>query len=705
MTGTASDLERTAIGYLTRFLHDDGNNGIVARSTMTSILRIVFPFAPSALKCTETTQEARISLARHLTGDSTEFTNVLVAGLGAIYSVLPNKIRLDTAAEVGNRMGREGREGMTLGFLPGRLEDEGPGIPQDVKRVFDPDVQEQINMLLDLMAFINDVLAATTYSGPIPELARTAEKLQQTIEATIRASLVGNVLYPALLESSAEDGSATAIAVYLTSIAEDDPVAPATVGQIVFRELLGLTTTSAPDDDLPYSLRDLMADLFADGSRDSAVAASTLLSALTKRYCSTFAGALFAVPAHQSTRFADDVQKVRAAQTIASTLSASRFEPLDQAGAFQHMAAEILPVALSLTPRSSVYTASAIKPYIAILRQLLPEDGEAGADLIDRKMQDAYDSDAFARMSCHPCLIGQLDQLDRRQERQHQHPPLRLHQDGPLLDSIQARLRRFFSSDPFANLEMCRVVCDISLCPMTSVDGWLSSRTKSGKRDQTAEQTAASTDDPFVESKTNTSQVAIIDILRDLLKDVDTFRAAVPEFDQHLSERREGLTGHGDDTSKDGRTNSNATEPIPLTPTKNRTPRMMSTLASYLTPRKQADTSKLAASVVDQMGTPTEVHYRQTTPILLDTPVRRVQQQDSPYSLSKRRLRIIHRPLVSDTASTISSESSVVPTSTIDSSNATVTLSDVLDNVVVLEAFVRELVAVSVVRHSLSVDE
>jgi hypothetical protein len=632
--------------------------------------------------------------------------NVLIAGLGAIYSVLPNKVRLDTAAEVAGRMGGAGKEGMQLGYSSGRSQAEVMTEETGVKPVFDADVQEQINTLLDLIGFINDILATASYNGPSTKLVGIAKGLRETIESTIRVSLVGNVLYPALLESSAEDGSATAIAVYLTSIAEDDAEAAITVGQIIFRELLGLSpaSTATLNEDLPYSLRDFMADLFAHGSRDSAVAASTLLSSLTKRYCSTFAGALVATPTDDPTRFANDVHKVQAAQSATSTLSASRFEPLDQTSAFQHMAAEILPVALSLTPRSSVYNAPTIKPYITILRQILPRDSDISSDLVDRQMQDGYDSDAFARMSCHPCLVGQLGQLDIRQE-PHQHRSLRLDYDGPLLASVQARLRRFFTSDPFANLELCRVICDVSLCPMTSLDGWLFPNTRTGKREQTIRRPV---DDPFVVNSGPASPVAIINILRDLLKDIDTFRTAVPEFDQHLSERREGLTGHKDDSIKDATTAKSraGTESAPLTPTKSRGPRMMSTLASYLTPRKQGDASnKLASSAVDDMGTPTEVHYRQTTPILLDTPVQRVQQQDSPYSLSKRKLRVIHRPLISDVASTISSESSVAPASTIDSSSATVTLSDVLDNTVVLEALVRELIAVLVVRHSLSVDE
>lgn len=686
----------------------------MARATISFILRIIFPSSSTATSNdnTEAFQDVRVSLARYITGPSAEFINVLIAGLGAIYSVLPNKVRLDTAAEVASRMGA-GKEGMQLGYLPVRPEAGAETAALGVKRVFDTDVQEQIIMLLDLIGFINDVLAATTYRGSSTELVKIAKDLRGTIESTIWTSLVGNVLYPALLESSAEDGSATAIAVYLTSIAEDDVEAASTVGKIIFRELLGLasasTSTPTPNDDFPYSLRDFLADLFAHGSRDSAVVASTLLSALTKRYCSTFAGALFATPTDYSTRFADDVRKVQAAQSTTSTLSASRFEPLDQAGAFQHMAAEILPVALSLTPRSSVYNAPTIKPYLAILRQVLPRDSDIGPDLVDREMQVGYDSDAFARMSCHSCLVGQLGRLDGRQEPR-QHPSLRLNQNGPLLASVQVRLRRFFTSDPFANLELCRVICDISLCPMISLEEWLFPNTKAGKLEQNVSRAA---DDPFLANTGPASPIAMIDILRDLLKDAETFRTAVPEFDQHLSERREGLTGHKDDSVKDALTGKSraGTESAPLTPTKSRGPRMMSTLASYLTPRKQSEASnKLASSAVDDMGTPTEVHYRQTTPILLDTPVQRVQQQNSPYSLSKRRVRVIHRPLISDVASTISSGSSVVPASTIDNttidnSSATVTLSDVLDNMVVLEAFVRELIAVLVVRHSLSVDE
>ncbi|GHJ88313.1 hypothetical protein NliqN6_4715 [Naganishia liquefaciens] len=693
-SGASVGLAGLAIGYLTRFIHDDAALGLTARTTLTSILAIIFRQSP-----TETMSAPRTSLARHLTGASAGFVNVLVAGLGAIYSVLPNKVRLDTAAELGARLA--GGSGMSLGYAAGAGGTEGVNKEQqaDLKCIFDTDVQAQINILLDLVAFVNDVLAATTYSGPVTELVQIAEQLRSGIEGTVRASLVGNVLYPALLESSAEDGSATAIAVYLTCLAEDDPAATSTVARIVFRELLGLTPASMSNDDLSYSLRDFLADSFAQGSRDSAVAASTLLSSLVKKYCSAFAGALIATPTDQPTRFDDDIQKVHVGHSGASMLSAPRFQPLDQAGAFQYMAAEILPVALSLTPTSSVYSAPTIKPYVALLRQLLPVDADHRADPIDRRMQDVYDSDAFARMSCHPCLVGQLNRLDRQHTKQQQHPSFRLDGAGPLLLSIQTRLRAFFTADPFANLEACKVVCDLSLCPMTSVKGWLSSR----KQERRAHKVPDELDDPFL--RREKEHIAIIDILRDLLKEADGFREVVPEFDQHLTERREGLTCHRNEIGKDAQTAPAGPESISLTPTKSRTPRMMSTLASYLTPRKQAETSKLAASAVDHMGTPTEVHYRQTTPVLLESPVQRAPLPESPYSLSKRRIRTIHRPLQSDTASTISSGSSVVPHTAVVNSNAKVTLSDVLDNMVVLEAFVREIVAVLVVRHSLSLDD
>lgn len=714
--GVPLDLDLIAIEFLTRFLHDGEEKGNIARTTIRSMLRIVFYADCDAGSNSNMGSRAevatRISIAKHLMGQSTNFVQVLVAGLGAIYSVLPTKVRLESSAEIASR---NPSGTMQLGF---EAEDPvNPAPPMEgtlPKRLFDPEVQAQLNLLLDLIAFTDDVLSASEYQGPESDLVTIASDLRTAIETTIRTSFIDNVLYPALLESSVDDGSATAIAAYLTCIVEDDDTRQMSVGTIVIQHLVGLSSSDGMES-VQYTIRDFTADLFAHGSSDSVVAASTLLCALTRRYCSVTSGSLFAQPAQVSTGFAADVNKVKARRLDNLVASILRYDSADPSGASQYMASEILPVALAVTPRSSIYSAPGIKPYLTILRHLLPpREGDDTAGIVDRQMQGSYDGDAFARMSCHSCLVDGLRQLDGRESAQREHPHLAIEPNGLLMNAIQARLRNFFTSNPFANLELCRVICDIALCPMTSIDGWLIYNKKDAKVDQVVsdQDEVDMLDNPFVERMKQTSSARVIDTLRQLVNDVDAFRGSFSEFDQYLTERRQGLMSGSESqegeihTSEVGTTEQGLGDDLALTPSKSRRPGMMTTLTSFLTPRKHSDTSKIGSSPADHMGTPTEVHYRQTTPVLLDTAVHRIPEASgSPYSMSKRNRRVIHRSLLSDTASTASSEVYTTTSSHGGNGVQPVSLSNVLDNVVVLEAFVRELVGVLVVRRSLGIDE
>ncbi|KAJ9124063.1 hypothetical protein QFC22_000856 [Naganishia vaughanmartiniae] len=716
--GSARYLAAIGIDLLTGHLHDDTETGVAARTAMSSLLRIAFDahdLGSVATAC-HFEKSARLAIAKHFCNDSTRFVEVLIAGLGAIYSVLPNRIRLDVGVEMAAKPPARERSD-----IPASSLSEDP-LNNDVKCVFDRDVQTQLNLLLDLIAFTNQTFRMTaTTKTSTDEIDVLRLRLQASIESSLKASFIDNVLYPALLESSMEDGSASAVAAYLACIFEDESsITDTSVGSIIVKHLLGSVPSTAQAGKLQYNLRDFMVDMILHGSSDNTIAASTLLDAITHKYCHQASAAILAKPRLSSTRFARDLQSFRVDKTPPTLTSQS-----------QSRITNISPRHTALT-HSQVSSASqrpstslrAIESYQSLLRRLLLSN--ATDNTTDGEIQETYESDAFVTMSCHPCFIRCLALLDSSPHHaaDEAHPQLVMDRDGLLLKAVICRLRNFFSSEPCANLELTQAICNTANCPMIGLTNWMTlDATAAPPNMTTVRDEIDSLDDPFLDlpKPRQTPKPAVLILLGELVNDVKRFRATVPDFNTRMAERRQGLLGlnRGSNAKAD-----TALQPAPAhegdpkensvfnTPTKPTRPGMVSVLTSFLTPRKQTGVassllteSTVATSADDQKATPTEDHQRQGNSVLLDSPRYRAPTVSaSPYSMSKRNKRVIHASHASDSSSIASSEvASCVPKTGL--AIPRVTLESVLDNVVVLEAFIQHLIALLVARRTLGVDD
>ncbi|CEH15260.1 RAI16 PROTEIN-RELATED [Ceraceosorus bombacis] len=195
------------------------------------------------LEAERTTSRA---LANHLV--ESDFADVLGAGLGAVYGLLPPRIlikRQRAAGQPGKGPSMLGG-GMSLG--DGVLHDETTLGEEDDLGLVDssaPEVQTQLRVLVDLTEFIQLVMrtAQTAASSSIsdPELASAAAALTSRLAESIRKSFLRNILNPSLLECSDADNSSVAVMCYLDvllqAIDDESPLADVVVGWLVGDEL------------------------------------------------------------------------------------------------------------------------------------------------------------------------------------------------------------------------------------------------------------------------------------------------------------------------------------------------------------------------------------------------------------------------------------------------------------------------------------
>ena len=216
--------------YLLRFVHREGRVGDLARAALLFLFDIAF------LTSTEEggenlhpehgrdgLQEARDALGEFiLDGD---FADVMSAGIGAIYSLLPTKLRIPSLAaqattEEGIAASASG--GMHLG---GTFDDLYYSLNDDIILLSsrDPDVRNKIDLLLKLFGFLQDIIqrcaspvvhANPNESAVSPALVLGSAITEATLDA-LRSSFLDNVIFPSILESSPQDGSSVAVMTYL----------------------------------------------------------------------------------------------------------------------------------------------------------------------------------------------------------------------------------------------------------------------------------------------------------------------------------------------------------------------------------------------------------------------------------------------------------------------------------------------------------
>lgn len=210
--------------------------------------------------------EAKLSLAEYIADG--DFSEVLGAGLGAVYSLLPSKLVVRSEAKENDAAAT----GMILGGLrtvKGR--DDGGGEAEDDDEGDEGDgvstsqnFRSLLDGLLKLLEFIQDVIRRISTTSPSPSADETSIfsqtlsstpspqallglSMRSSILAATRSTFLEHVLYPSILECSDLDGSAVAVISYI-DVMLSTLESRAGLGALVLNFLMGEDETEGGKD-------------------------------------------------------------------------------------------------------------------------------------------------------------------------------------------------------------------------------------------------------------------------------------------------------------------------------------------------------------------------------------------------------------------------------------------------------------------------
>ncbi|KAI9631978.1 Retinoic acid induced 16-like protein-domain-containing protein [Dioszegia hungarica] len=528
--------------YLLRFVHREGRTGDFARAGLLFLFDIAFlPLSDptSAKGSQDALQDAQDALGEYiLDGD---FAEVMAAAIGAVYSLLPSKVRIPGLGEQADeeQAGGPGGGGMYLG---GRISREGGA---ELPSTGDEDVRTQLDLVIKLFAFLQDIitrcsssyLAASAEASPSNAQIVGAAVSDSTLDA-IQISFLDNILYPSILESSSADGTSVAVLTYLHVILSNIDDGPLLTRLLHF--LLDTESDEAPRlaphhqpkrggrypasvdngegigqgdyfiDAGKFTLKDLILDNLSSGYAASRTAALQLLQTMLQEHC---------------------------ASSVDGLLSVTRLLPGEQ-----------LPP-LPYPPEIGLYST-----VLSVLNPSAPPFDRSpsfSAYLVD--IQSALQSDRC-------CRLDQLQSIFTSDEDQKAEiakakrkavPPHRLSPNDPVMREITRGLKEWMTRTPDENVALAAVVIIVAGCARRSLEGWMTmGGEEQGEVDAWAERVEGGYDsdnDDFPLPSSDTShpprerQPVVFQLLSGLTNQVARLRETTPGFDRFLSDRRAGL--------------------------------------------------------------------------------------------------------------------------------------------------------------------
>lgn len=277
--------------YLLRFAHREGRVGDLARAGLGFVMDVAFGFGSSSSSESNAEEvgslSARSSLSSYIL--HSDFSDVLGAGLGAVYGLLPTKLAIlrpstetqsdsedpsSTAAAGVSMLGG----GMSLGAGGGTgssnsgLESEGIDELEKLEELgIEPStskgLKEQIDLLVGMLEFAQTITKKAKIASfqsdqdedeetVLPsdsnyelqrfksEISNNVKELLIKISSSVKNLFLQNVLYPSLLECSNLDGSAIAVMSYLDVVldvlkGEGEGEGEGVLAEVVLRYLAG----------------------------------------------------------------------------------------------------------------------------------------------------------------------------------------------------------------------------------------------------------------------------------------------------------------------------------------------------------------------------------------------------------------------------------------------------------------------------------
>lgn len=643
----STHFEFLLFSYLLRYVHRDGRTGDFARAGLLFLFDIAFLDESGSPGVVDPLQEARDALAEYiLKGD---FADVMAAGLGATYSLLPSKLRVPSLAELEREDKLEDYESEvgTVYSLPAASEEA---------------VHSQLDLLLRLFGFVQDILHRCRSLAEAAEATEAGSAVGEAILDALQAVFVDNVLYPSILECSPSDGSAVAVLAYL-----DVLFANLEEGPVLHRILDVLTDTDAtpasprksraqsPTSPTRafsaaterFTLRDLLLDNLASGSIASQTAALHLLQILLSDHCRHITQSLLnVIPMANATALA------RPPLPLPGTPFDFRPRPVNSTDVHQQ--------------EPELYSA------------LVPGLDDAVQAMDDNSGFAPYLIDALAFLQADRCWQASRIPLQFVSEDgkpaelivgEHEPTPNQhaLSPSDRLVHEILNALCSWFASPPDTNIALTGALSALVRCPNRSLASWLLYDVPVPATSQKVSKADAESPRPPA-----LDLPALYQVLRDLTRHVGRFRGSVPDFDNLLSHRRQTLlfAEHLEEAMSSIEAD---------TPTPRKT--LGESIKNFWSPRKPSI-----------FGSPKQ---SETTLSPFPTPSKRGSVKSSILSSSHE----VAVEVVQGVAS-----GPWVRTSDREDEKS-VPLSHVLDNCIILEELVKELVGVITARRALGIDQ
>jgi len=795
------EYEFLLFNYLLRFVHREGQIGDFARAGLLFLMDVAMSPAESHSEAPpsfasegpppDPIRDAELALAEYiLDGD---FSEVLGAGLGAVYSLLPSKLVFNPKAA----SAASSTTGMVLGNSAVNLMEESE--KQELSRrkaralgvedASNLDFKGRLDHFLKLLEFLQDVLRRNTISDHMDAPAIVGATISQSIIDSVRHIFLENVLYPSILECSEADGSAVAVMSYievmirtlesgqlvdllvdfLVNEDNDDvrlkprhsstlnldenqmPRAPLTTSTKARRRkssAMVLLEMEAPESRKEsdyftaisrYTLRDLLLSNLRSDSQVTGTSALHLLQTMLIQHPRVTAERLLLV-------IADPTATSFPYPTVVAPGNKPVMTSEDDEDSFRYPGAEEnhrnIDDATQFSRPTTTYSTHdrEMGLYLTLVSRVhQSHDGDAFSTGYDRYLRDALFS--IQSQAAYQQPDEELITPEARQKLKH-----RLNLHDPVLSLVLESLRKFFTNTPEFNIALTGVLAMLAMHPDRSLAGWLTFAshdvpqleqqddrrqfTFTGDDDddrsidfEIEEKLANDTFSLPASSVNEKSRPVIHTIYHGLVTQLERYRALVDDFDRFLLERRQGLLFSENMTDALTVSLEFTDEPVSMPPAPEvqqppLKPKTLTTNAfvSFLTPKKSKAAKTVAASELttpvtkptntDVVASPFGRHYQDTGSIFIEPSIAEV-----PSSSAWTPGRTPHWGAAEEDVFTSSTWSEQGPHpeghKTEDAASIerpSITLSHLLDNVVVLEESIKELVAIIHARRSLGID-
>ncbi|KAF5391407.1 hypothetical protein D9757_001905 [Collybiopsis confluens] len=795
------EYEFLLFNYLLRFVHREGQIGEFARAGLLLLLDVAMsPEEPvhritgevnSSETAVDPITDAALALAEYiLDGD---FSEVLGAGLGAVYSMLPSKLefRPPTNAD------RSQDTGMVLGNMWLDTEDEKEMLEvfrakswaMGVEDANSPDFKARLDHFLKLLEFLQDVLRRNVIQNNVDASALVGTAIVNSILDAVRRIFLENVLYPTILECSDADGSAVAVMSYIDIMIrtlqdgqladllvdflisednEEDKPRPRPQSLMMLRNeppqsksgvntdkaaknrrrkssAMAILEMEAPDTRKQsdyftsisrFTLKDLLLSNLRSKSQPTATAALHLMQAMLLQHPQLcIEKLLIVVPDPLATAFPYPMML-----TSISSISSSKDNDADDE-TFIYPGVEESSEPLFHQPETTFSTHEReMDLYLALVSRVDPSHN---SDPFSTGY-DHYLRDALYSIQTQPAYQVDFDDSDLRMKAKH-----RINVNDPMISTLLESLRRFFSNTPDFNIALTGALSSLAIHPDRSLAGWLTFASNDLAPSRTDDISAGldangdgddrsidyrigeklANEDSFLpaSSMDERSRPIIHTIFHGLVAQLERYRRSVDNFDQFLIERRQGLLFSENLTDAlslaieirdDPARVAQLAEPVQQAKPKPKQSASAS-IVSLFTPKKNKSRSSATPAtpstpprkeIKTVSGSPFAPHYQRTGAIVVE-PFLAPIPAFSPWTPVKKA-----RKWNADEEDVFGAGwSEKTPSSRIEDDSdeeevdgekptTTVTLSKLLDNVVILEESIKELVTIIHARRVLGID-